>query len=263
MSYTDSIKMYYEDQGSGEPLVCISGIGATHDSWTPVRMILGERYRIITFDNRGIGQTDTTQGPYSIEQMADDTAALMDQLGLPSAHIAGQSMGSAIAQMLAVRHPQKVRKLILCNAFARTRETALFAFRTNVRLLREGVPGPMVFEVILPWLFSDAFFKDEARVNAMLEQVRSQPLPQSVEAFEWQLDAIAAFDSIDVLKMIQTPTLVISGAHDIMTPAKDAQAMAQLIPQAIYREIPTGHLSIVEDPAAVATLIGEFLAMNR
>ena len=254
----NGITIYYEEKGSGEPLVCISGLGAAHDSWTLAREALARQYRVITFDNRGMGQTSAPKEPYSIEQMARDTAALMEALGLASAHIAGQSMGSSIAQFMAVRHPQKVRKLLLCNPFKRIREIALFVFRTNARLLREGVPTPLVFEVILPWLFSNAFFQDQARVRAMIELASAQP-QQSREAFERQIEAAAAFDSGHLLKDIGAPTLLVAGSHDIMTPADEAQDMAKIIPNARFEAMPTGHLSIIESPEAFAKLAARFL----
>ncbi|HBA84514.1 MAG TPA: hypothetical protein DCZ95_10510 [Verrucomicrobia bacterium] len=255
----NGINIYYEEQGAGEPIVCMAGMAASHDSWTPARAELARHFRVVTFDNRGIGQTDAPDAPYSIDQMADDTAALIDALALHSAHIAGQSMGSGIAQSLAVRHPQRVRKLILCNPFTRISETALFVFRTNAHLLREGAPASLAFEVILPWLFSDAFFQDQTKVRATIELTRALPPQQTLQAFERQIDALAAFDSEKMLKNISAPTLIIAGAHDLMTPADAARAMAQRIPHARFETVAAGHLSIVESPAVVSKLIADFL----
>ncbi len=255
----NGLSLHYEEQGAGEPLICISGLGAGHDSWSLVAPRLAPRFRVITFDNRGMGQTSAPDEPYSIGQMADDTAALMATLGLASAHIAGHSMGSAIALSLAVRHPQNVRKLVLFNPFERIRPAALFAFQTNAHLLREGVPEPLVFEVILPWLFSDNFFEVPDTVRAMMELAASQPPQQTLTGFEHQIDAVAQFTAHGILGHIQAPTLVVAGTHDIMTPADEAQNLAAKIRGAQLATLEAAHLSLIEAPQACAHILLDFL----
>ncbi|MFH0880449.1 MAG: alpha/beta hydrolase [Lentisphaerota bacterium] len=258
----NGIRMYYERQGAGEPLVCISGLAATHDSWILVRQALAEHLSVITFDNRGIGNTDAPEEPYSVDQMADDTAALMDELGISSAYFLGHSMGSAIAMSLAARYPRKVKTLVLANAFIRLRPAAVFAFRTNALLLREKVPESLVFQVIMPWLFSDAFFKDPSKAKALLDANKSMPSQQSLSAFERQLDAATCFDAQPLLKNISSKTLVITSHQDILVLPEEGIDLEDKIPGAVVKSLPTGHLSMIERPDDFSRMIVDFICKS-
>src|SRR4030042_44871 len=107
------IQLYYEEYGQGEPLLLIMGLGASTLSWSEQVRTFGREFRVIAFDNRGAGRSDKPAVRYNIALFADDTAGLMDALGIDSAHVYGQSMGGFIAQELALRHPQRVRTLVL------------------------------------------------------------------------------------------------------------------------------------------------------
>src|ERR1700730_7092607 len=111
------VKIYWEEQGQGAPILLIMGLGWTSDLWFRSRPALAKRYRTILFDNRGVGRSDVPPGPYSIAQMASDAAAVLDAARVDSAHIFGVSMGGMIAQEFALQYPNKVRSLILgCTA---------------------------------------------------------------------------------------------------------------------------------------------------
>ena len=253
------LSVRYEDVGSGEPLLCVAGLGAGLEAWSLVRDQLADRFRVIAFDNRGMGKTTGTDRDFNLDDMVSDTVALMDVLGLTSVHIAGHSMGGAIAQCLAFRHPERVKKLVLCNSFARGREAALMAFRTNIELMRAGVPVHLVFKVIMPWLYSAAVLKNKEQVDFMVEQTRIQPPQQSLADFERQVGVIAAFDSRPYLNRIAAPTLVLAGDDDLLTPAADSRFMADHIPGARLETLPTAHLGLVEAPADYAQCMAAFL----
>src|SRR5918999_4111134 len=105
------IEMFYVEAGRGDPLVLIMGFSGDHLAWGFQLPAFAERYRVIAFDNRGAGQTDTPDHPYTTRMMADDTVGLMDKLGVGHAHVLGASMGGMIAQELALHHPERVRSL--------------------------------------------------------------------------------------------------------------------------------------------------------
>src|SRR5262245_31686830 len=105
----NGIEIYHEVRGSGEPLLLIAGFACDLTIWSLVVPSLVRKYRVITFDNRGVGRSSAPDSPYTIQQMAEDASGLLDQLGIPQAHVAGYSMGGQIAQELYLAHPDKVR----------------------------------------------------------------------------------------------------------------------------------------------------------
>jgi len=115
----DDLQIYYQQEGEGEDIVLISGLSADHLAWEPIYAALTQRYRVLRFGNRGVGQTTTPSGPYSINRMADDVTVLLDALQIDAAHIVGHSMGGYIAQQFAVAHAAKLKKLILMTSGAR------------------------------------------------------------------------------------------------------------------------------------------------
>jgi pimeloyl-ACP methyl ester carboxylesterase len=112
----DDIQMHYEVKGRGFPLVMIMGMMRTMETWDP-RLVegLSKHFKLVLFDNRGVGRTDICKGDYTIRRFADDTAGLMNALGISKAHVLGISMGGMTAQELALNYPEKVSKLVLCS----------------------------------------------------------------------------------------------------------------------------------------------------
>lgn len=253
------INMYYEEEGVGLPVVCIAGLAATHEAWAPMRASLARQCRVVVFDNRGVGKTDAPDSPCSVEMMAEDTFALMDELGINDAVIMGHSMGTAIAQAMALRQPARVRKLVLCSPFERLRPYARFAFRTNARLLRAGIPAHQLFEVILPWLYSDAYLEDARQVQALLDLVATLP-QQPAYAFERQLEALAAFDSAAWVAQLRPPALLLAGQEDRLVPLDDVRLMAGHMPRAELAVLPTAHLGIIEKAGECAGLVAGFIS---
>ena len=109
-------KIYWEESGTGEPLLLIMGLGYPHDMWHRTRPVVSSHYRTILFDNRGVGKSDLPPGPYSIAQMAADAAAVLDAAGVEKANVFGVSMGGMIAQEFALNYPQRVNRLVLGDA---------------------------------------------------------------------------------------------------------------------------------------------------
>src|SRR2546425_3248297 len=146
----NGIQIFYEEAGRGEPLILIMGFGADHLAWAFQVRALAARYRVVTFDNRGAGQSDAPEPPYTIHTMADDTAGLMDALGLESAHVVGASMGGMIAQELALAHPARVRSVHLACTAARP-DAHMKALLTAWRDMRTALTREAMVRAMMLW----------------------------------------------------------------------------------------------------------------
>ncbi len=241
--------MYYEVHGEGEPLVLIHGIFDI-TGWAQQIPFFAESYKVIVFDNRGIGRTDTTKPPYTIEQMADDTAGLMEAIGINRAHILGYSMGGLIAQELAIRYPERVKGLALAASYARLNPIGLDRTKLLMRMFQEGVNPEMVVRNFFLWGFSDRFFENEGQVNAAISNFLNPPFPHPPEGLEGQVQAFLHYNGLNRLHQITAPTLVVTGREDILTPVKLAEELAAGIPNARLIIIDdAAHGFIFEDPA--------------
>jgi pimeloyl-ACP methyl ester carboxylesterase len=133
------ISIYYEVHGEGEPLLLISGLGRDLTAWMFQTPEFSKKYRVIAFDNRGIGRTDAPDMPYSTEMMANDTVGLMNALSIEETHILGLSMGGQIAQYLAFKYPKRVRSLILADTAASPHSLSKHVINTWLKMTQEGI----------------------------------------------------------------------------------------------------------------------------
>jgi pimeloyl-ACP methyl ester carboxylesterase len=182
-------ELWVERRGQGPDVLLIAGLGDPAEAWQAQLDGLADRYRLSAFDNRGAGRTPLPEEPISVTTMADDAAALLRALRIPSAHVAGFSMGSAIAQELALRHPQLVRSLMLVGTYARNDalSRSLFNFW---RWLPEVAPNERAFyEAFFTWVYTPRAHADGS-VDQIVEEALAFPHEQSVEAFQAQVDMI-------------------------------------------------------------------------
>lgn len=258
------IELHYVEAGAGDPLVLIMGFGGDHTAWGFQIRAFAERYRVIAFDNRGAGQTDAPDHPYTIRMMADDTAGLMAALGIERAHVLGVSMGGMIAQELALNHPHRVRSLHLGCTLARpdgyshARAAAWTQVRTT--LSREAA-----LRVIALWLFAPLTYNERPEfVETLLQNALANPYPQSLTGFLRQRDAIATHDTLERLGAIRCPTLVTVAEDDILVPPRFSRELAQRIPGATLTIVErAGHAYFWERPDVFNAMCLEFLARER
>ncbi len=256
----DGTRIHYEAFGrrSAPTVLMIQGLGADKHGWDMQRFVLASRYRVIAFDNRGVGRSDKPRGDYSIEQMADDAVAVLDHAGVDRAHVVGASMGGVISQVLAFRHPQRVRSLTLACTACRNqpwRRELLehWAATANdhgmAAMTREAarwVIGPRSFRRLLPafgWLGPLALGRP------------THPFAAQVRAI---LDAPDAL--IDGLASIDVPTLVVVGNQDILTPRGDSEELAERIPGAELVVISgAAHGLMIEHASTFNKILFDFL----
>jgi pimeloyl-ACP methyl ester carboxylesterase len=230
-------ELWVERQGEGPDVLLIAGLGDPAEAWQPQLEGLADRYCVTAFDNRGVGRTPLREGPLTAATMADDAAALLSALEVPSAHVAGFSMGSAIAQELALRHPELVRSLVLVSTYARA--DALFRSQLNFwRWLPEVAPSERTFyEAFFTWVYTPRAHADRS-VDQIVEEALAFPHQASVEAFQAQVDVCLAHDTAERLSEIAAPTLVLSGELDVILPPRFGRSVAAEIPNARFDGMP-------------------------
>jgi pimeloyl-ACP methyl ester carboxylesterase len=255
----NDINLYYEVFGEGEPILLIHGLASRGKGFKFQIPALSERFRTITFDNRGVGETDQPKEPYSIAGMADDAAGLLDTLGVESAHVFGVSMGGMIAQELVLRHPGRVRKLALGCTHSGIKHCAPSPqWVTDIFKSLPGKPRAQVVREGIPFNFSP--FTQEHNPQLIEEMV---PLMidnrQRGYAYTNQINAVYAFDAYDRLPQIAAPTLILTGTDDVLIPPANSQTLVDRIPGARLVEFEhAGHLFFVEKPNEVNKALLEF-----
>jgi 3-oxoadipate enol-lactonase len=272
----DAIELYYEDHGSGDALLLIMGLAADSMAWLFQVPELSKHYRTITFDNRGVGRSSKPPGPYTISQMADDTAGLLDVLGISRAHVVGVSMGGMIAQELALRHPQRVRGLVLACTYPEPDADIERQRQFSVEQLGGKVTAggdiqvdlkaldPMAFfQQLLPLAFNQAFIENELPKLMPLFAGALQ-YGFSMEAILGQVAAVMTHKATDRLHQIKSPTLVMTGDADRLVPPANSELLAKHIPGARLVKIAGGsHGFNFETPEVFNREVLNFLAGVR
>ena len=254
------IKIYWDEQGQGEPVLLIMGLGWASNMWHRTRPTLASRYRTIAFDNRGAARSDIPQGPYAIAAMASDAAAVLEAAGIRTAHLLGASMGGMIAQEFALQYPNRVRSLILaCTAPGGPHSVQ--ADSEVIQVLFHQFPTPKErAEAIVPFIY-DARTPRELVDQDLATLSGWYPNPQGYTA---QLQGILAWEAYSRLPQISAPTLVIHGANDRLVPAANADLIAGRIPGAQLVKIPgASHILMTDQPALCHQAMLEFLAARN
>ena len=231
---TNGINLHYEERGSGEPLLLIMGITAPGSVWQKHADDWQQHFRCIMPDNRGVGHSDKPAGPYTTAQMANDCAGLLDHLGLPTVRVVGVSMGSTIAQQLALRHPHKVRSFVLMCPWARCDRTAEGIFRHMATIKARLRPEEFARYIQL-LIYSKRSWDDDDLFADMLagqQQAAIDPMPQPLHGLEGQAEACITHTVQAELSAIDKPCLVIGGRADQFTPVWMAEEVANAIPNA-------------------------------
>ncbi len=263
MPFTDSpgFRMYYEEHGSGFPLLLINGLGSDHVEWLQQTPAFSRRLRTIVFDNRGAGDSEAPEGPYSTGQMADDAAALLSAMGIGRAHVLGASLGGMIAQELALRHSERVSRLMLActspggEGSVRPSPVALAAFVRTTDGDRESELRRMI-----PYLYTERCCRERpGEIEEFIARRLSRP--GSPEGFAAQLAAAVGHSAWERLDGIAAPTLVITGGDDRLVPPVNSERIAHRIPGAKLVVLPgRPHRLFAEDPDAFNREILAFLA---
>ena len=243
---SNGISIHYEERGSGDPLVLIMGLGAPGSRWEDHAACYARHFRCILVDNRGAGSSDQPEGPYTTRMMAEDTAGLMQALGIESARVAGISMGSAIAQELALSYPEKVRSLVLISSWARCDRYTRVVFEHFKKI--RALASPADFSQLLQlWIASPPYY-EEHFAKMVEDQQGAQANYMPLHAFEAQCDACSTHNTFDQLHKIAAPALLTVGDADIFTPLRLTAEMHEEMPCSEMLVFPgRGHIHHWED----------------
>jgi len=251
-------KIYWDEQGDGEPVLLIMGLGYPSVMWYRTRPHLAARYRTIALDNRGVGRSDMPPGPYSIALMASDAAAVLEAAGCDSAHVYGVSMGGMIAQEFALQYPTRVRSLILgCTAPGGPHAVRAEREVTEFLMARANQSPEAAAEASVPFIYDAATARE--RIDEDLA-ARKEWLPKP-EAYIAQLQGILSWEAYSRLDQISAPTLVVHGLSDRLVPAGNGKLIADRIPGAKLVLLPhAGHIFTTDQTEAAHEAILEFVA---
>lgn len=254
------IELYYRTYGDGPPVLGVMGFGLDQRFWAAQVPAITDGNRFVTFDHRGSGRS-TRVDPGSLEEMGDDAIRLLDHLDIDRAVVFGASMGGAIAQHIALSHPERVRALILAITWARPIE---FMRRQHeaARLIFRQLGPERFAETSLLWMFTPPFFEmGREAIDRLLATLNAPGAPEMMgpEALEAQLDALTSHDALDRLHKISCPTLVLGGRMDIMVPGFASEEIARAIPDAELEMFDTGHGLMFEEMDAFNARIRKFL----
>jgi pimeloyl-ACP methyl ester carboxylesterase len=261
----NGLTISYDVQGEGEPLLLIPYLSADHASYAFQLPAYTEHFRCIALDLPGSGESDKPPGPYSTEGYADQVAAFLGAVGVERAHVAGVSLGAAVAMHLAGRHPGRVRSLSLHSAW----DTTDSYLRTVVELWRTLAPSrstvaDVVIEAIFPLCFTPEMYVNRPEFLATLvDFVRGRPA-QPLEAFLAQTEAALAHDASDVLREIAAPTLITFGARDLVCSTRFAEPLTSAIcgsELVLFEQL--SHAGLHEDPDTFNRATLDFLLRQR
>ena len=256
-------ELYYEVHGDGPPLVLVMGIGYDCSLWTLAQVpALSTQFQVLIFDNRDAGRSSQARHPYTIADMADDLAGLLDALAIQRSHLLGLSMGGMIAQEFALRHADRVDRLVISGSGAAPARSAVDPIRIWSWVKAHDASGEVFGGQQLASLFSTAFLRNRESVEGTAALLASNPYPMSPEAYGRQADAYLRFDALDRLSAITAPTLVVVGEQDLLTPPWVAREVADAIPGARFEVIRgdgSSHVVPIERPDEFNRLVSSFL----
>lgn len=258
----NGVNLHYEIQGKGPSLILISGFTCDSNFWSLVLPQLKKYFQVITFDNRGVGQSDCPDIPYSIEMMAEDTFRLAERLDLKKPHVLGHSMGGAIAQVLAYQHRDFFNRFAICNSLIKLSPVTAQCLIFQQHLQEGGSSRQLLCEGMLPWVYSSDFLKNSSNGRRVIEAHLKNPRPQTLTGYKRQLEALINFDSSGWLQHIEAPILVLNGMEDLLCP-HDSERLAQGIVGSKFINFPrAGHAPMIEEPEEFCNFITLFFKIE-
>jgi len=259
----NGVDINYELEGDGaETIVLINGLADDLTTWfAQVPDFLAKSYRVLRFDNRGIGKSGRPPGPYTTAMMAKDAKALVDHLKISGFHLVGVSMGGMISQEYALAYESDLKSLTLCCTYAAPGPFCSRMFK----LWQDMAPVmgvPAVMRDVTLWAFTQDFFLNQEATLKEFEEAMAA-LDQPVEAYLAQLNSIQVHDTRSRLQSIKVPTLVLAGAEDILIPMNLSKELHSLVPGAEFATAKGGHAFLWEFPGPFNEAVLKFVGKHK
>jgi len=259
------VRLSYGERGKGDPVLLIMGYAARAAHWgEEFRDLLASNHRVVSFDNRGTGDSDKPANPWTMADMARDAAAVMEAVGLACAHVVGLSMGGMVAQELALSDPARVRTLSLVATHSGGPGVVPPAPEVTAAMFNpdRSISAVRRIENIWRAICAPGFLDDPRRREACLRLDLEKPIPLAMLANQAQ--AVMASDRSGRLSQIRVPTLAVTGTEDHLVPPANSDRLAALIPGARLVRIPgCGHMVPLEKPRELARILLAFFAEHR
>lgn len=258
----NGIKIYFELYGpeNGEVIVLSNGIMMSTAAWGYQTPVLARHMRVLLYDCRGMWRSEHPAGPYSMEQHADDLAALLDGLHIDQAHIAGISYGSEVSMVFALRYPEKTRSLIVMDGVSQV-DPLLYAQTLPWRIAAERKDPELLLRTSVAYNYSEGWI---ASHQAAIEASVSRFADLDMQAMVEMMNAFQKYHITDQLDHVQAPTLVVIGEDDLIKGRKYSDMIVKHIPHAEYAVVPdAGHALCLDKPDILNTLLLGFVIKNR
>ena len=238
----NGLNIYYEIEGQGDSVVLVQGLDRDHNGMNYQRKELSKHFKVIAYDARGTGQSDTPQGPYTCKQMADDLYGLLKVLQIDKAHIIGASLGGHVAQEFAIIYPEMTASLVLMCTFSKPDHYLQSIGRFWIGAI-EKIGHAYLCEEIMHWAYSRTFFETQRqKLDSARQKLREMEDTYNVRGFQWKAEAGIDADTRDRLDKIKAPTLVMAGELDYFVPPS-------LSEQQLARSINRSQFVVIKDAA--------------
>jgi 3-oxoadipate enol-lactonase len=254
----NGISVHYTLEGpaSGPVITMSNSLASNLSMWEPQMPVLTSRYRVLRYDTRGHGETEATAGPYSLDELSEDVRALLRALGITRTHFIGLSMGGMIGQIIAIKYPQMLQSLVLCDTMSRVPTEAKPMWDDRIHTAETGGMEPLVEPTLARW-FTESF---RQKGSPVLDQVRTMIRNTPPRGYTGCCHAIAALNLTDHLKAITLPTLIIVGEDDPATPVAASHVIHEQIRGSELVILKSAaHLSNLEQPEAFNQALTAFL----
>lgn len=257
-----AVRLHYTEAGRGEPVLFVNGLGTDLTVWSMQLSDLARDHRVILYDHRGSGLSDRPADGYGMEALADDVDGLLRALDIPRVHLVGHSMGGLVAQLVALRHPDRVRSLVLAATSVRAPRMAHVGLHLWPDLL-EKVGVEAFVDLMIAQNYTHGYVENNYRYILMLRQLlirRMQEVPLDPRVLRQKIRAILEVDTADELERIRAPVLVVAGDQDIVFPPQLVELLHRGLPRSEYVVLEqSAHNLMLETPAAFNARLRSFL----